>query len=38
MSAPAAKTWWLESWWQVLVILLGVIMVAIFLAYSPVTN
>ncbi len=38
MSASTTKTGWLESWWQVLVILLGIIMVAIFLAYSPVTN
>ncbi len=38
MSSPTTKTWWLEAWWQVIVILLGVMMVAIFLAYSPITN
>ena len=32
-----AEQWWLESWWQVIVILLGVIFVLVLALYNPTT-
>lgn len=29
------KLWWFEAWWQLLVILVGALLIAVFLGYNP---
>ena len=39
MSAHGnSEQWWLENWWQVIVIALGIILVLIFALYGPTTS